>query len=249
VVMRGLRIGIVAAAFAAIGCDKREVRYDDDLDLGAIKAAFKCGPALTGDRAHACRMLDEFASAAPFAAWPAKGLESWFGRKVCTDAIDAPDRMDFGQVHLKPGLGKAIFPSDAKVDATRDVPHGAPVSGTSASKVSADTRRGYLERIAAAEKGAPPSFTGIPDFERTSLELMWKNAKVPGGTSDHFRLVRSKGTSVLGGPLTTGSDSVKTPSATYFVRGKDKRMLVVYPSWTSPAVPCVAELWKIHVEP
>ena len=92
------------ALLALAACESRKLR-DDDLDVAAAKATFKCGPSLTGDRAQACRMLDDFASAGPFTDAPAKSLETWFGRKVCADVIDSPDAMVFGQVHLKPGVG------------------------------------------------------------------------------------------------------------------------------------------------
>lgn len=240
-------LGVLTLAGSA--CSKRELRYDDDLDLAGLRTSFACASKPSGDRAHACRILDDFSAAGAFQAWPSKGLETWFGRKVCTDSVDIPDRMDFGRVHLKPGLGKALFPDDIKTDPSRDVPVGAEFIAATASNFKADERRGYLEAIEAAKDGVTPKFESLAAFERSSLVRFWETTKTPPGTPKYYRLVRSKGASVLGGALSTGEAS-KNPSATYFMRGRDNRMLVIYPSLgMKPPVSCVAELWKMYSEP
>jgi hypothetical protein len=232
-----------------VGCDKRVLRYDDDLDLPAIGASFKCGDKPTsGDRAQACRILTDFESASPFLEWPSKGVDTWFGRKVCSDSIDNAERVDFGLVYLKPGLGKTTFPDDVKVDTARDLPTGAQFIASSAGKMSPEMRRGYITAIDAAEKGVTPVFAGVSDLDRGSLESFWERTKKGNGTADFFRLVQSKGPSVLGGALTK-EGTAKTPSATYFIRAVGLRMIVVYPSWAEYPTPCVAELWKIHSSP
>lgn len=230
-------------------CGGRALRYDDDLDLDALKTSFKCeGGPHAGDRGHACRILDDFKDGDTFDEWPKKGLESWFGRKVCTDSIDASDHVDFGRVHLNVGVGKASFPDDVKVDPSRDVPYGAQFIAESASGKSPELIRGDREAVDAAMAGTTPHFAGFSDMDRASLEAFWEEQKTPPGTPDFFRLVRSRSKSILGGPLTDDAGK-KLPSATYYLRVKGKRMLVVYPAWGTTTVPCVAELNKIYTAP
>ena len=75
------------------------------------------------------------------------------------------------------------------------------------------------------------------------MESFWNSVQRPPGTTLWIALVKSKGASIIGGAYST--DVKLGWSGNYFVRQKDKRMLVVYPSETTP---CVAELWKIHTE-
>lgn len=233
-----LPVGVLLA-----GCG-RKLTYADDLDVAALKSTFACASSPSGDRAQACRILDDFASAGPFTDAPAKSLETWFGRKVCTDTLDAPDAMVFGQVHLSPGKGAPSWPADVKTDPSRDLPFGAQFIGTSISRISPPSLKPEYEKtIQAAEKGTQPSFANLDDFDRRTLERFWHDVQRPPGTTGFQALVRSRGTSVLGAPYT--SEATTKPSASYFLRGKGDRMLVVYPS---PSSPCVAELWKIHSE-
>lgn len=244
----GVALGLVALAQLA-GCTKRRLR-DEDVDLGAARAAFACDAKPTGDRADACRILDDFASAGAFQAWPTKGLETWFGRKVCSDAIDKPDFIDFGRVHLKPGEGLRSLPSDVQFDAARVVPTGAQFIASSAGQFPPALRPGYVGAIESAKAGTTPTFEGFSDFDRKNFVDFWETSKKPPGTPDFYWLVRTKGPSVVGAPYTTDTDP-KSPSAAYFVRGKDRRMLVVYP-WADlkkPGPTCVAELWRIYVAP
>jgi hypothetical protein len=233
---------------ALTGCDQRALRYDDDVDVAGLEAKFGCGDtSISGDRAHACRMLRDFASAQTFSAWPGKGLETWYGRKICIDSIDAKDRMDLTQVHLHPGVGKPVFPQDVKTDPARDVPHGAQFIATSIGSSTPEMLRGYQRTIEAAEQGGEPKLDDLTPFDRDYVRSSWERSKRPPGTKDFYRLVTSKGTSILGGPLTT--DAKDTPAATYYVRGKDKRMLVFYASWGDKPTPCIGEAWRIHIEP
>jgi len=220
----------------------RHLTYADDVDVKALEATFKCGGSMSGDRAHACRILADFASAGPFESAPTKSLETWFGRKVCADAIDAPNRMDFGQVHLKPGIGTATWPDDVKTDPSKDLPFGAQFIATSVGTLTPPTLKAEYEKtVVAAEKGTTPSFDDLDPHDRDLLKLFWESVQRPPGTTLWVRLVRSNGSSLLGGAFS--SDVTTKPSANYFVRGKANRMLVVYPH-----MPCVAELWKIHTE-
>jgi hypothetical protein len=239
---------IVGLAFAATGCSKRALRYDDDVDLAGMRAAFDCGKGPTaGDRAEACRIVGDFANGVPFEAFPAKGLETWRGRKVCSDAIDKPDAMDLGMVYLHPGIGKAIFPDDVKTEPARDVAHGGLFIPGSASFKNPVMRLGYEEMIAAAREGRAPAFTMVPPEERSFLQLVWDNGqKTPNATSEYYRLVRSKGKSILHNPMTT--EDGHGASAMHFVRANGPRMIVVQPGGHG-APPCVSELWKTYVEP
>lgn len=234
---------LVVAVAALAACNQRKVR-SEDIDVAAVKAMFKCAPSLSGDRAQACRMLDDFASAGPFTDAPTKSLETWFGRKVCTDMIDAPDAMVFGQVHLKPGVGTPSWPSDVKYDPSRNVAFGAQFIGTSVGRITPPSQKAEYEKaVDAAEKGTTPSFANLDDFDRNRMEGFWNSVQRPPGTTLWSALLKSDGASIVGSPFTSES---KLPfSGTYFVRQKDKRMLVVYPAETTP---CVAELWKIHTE-
>lgn len=226
-----------------LGCG-RKLTYLDDVDTTRLKTSFRCAPSLTGDRADACRILDDFASAGPFTSAPMKGMETWFGRKVCTDAIDAPDRIDFGQIHLKPGVGQALWPDDVKTEPSRDLPYGAQFIGTGVGQIKPTSLRlEYQKTLAAAEKGTTPDFSNLEKFDRDRMIDFWNSVKKPPGTTLYVRLVQSKGASVLGDPYT--SDAKERPSANYFLRGKGDRMLVIYPSTSAP---CVAELWKIYTE-
>lgn len=235
-------VSCVALAIVFLPSCARRVRYEDDLDVGGLQKTFQCGPDVKGDRAHACRILADYASAGRFEAAPTKKLESWFGRKVCLDTIDSSTRFDFGQVHLQPGLGVALFPKDVKVDPSRDVPYGAQFIATYTTTKVPGMRPGHEAMFAAAAKGAVPTFEGSPD--PASHQRLWESVKRPPGTAEFYRLVQSTGPSILGGQSITGETAVR-PSATYFVRGKDARMLVVYPG---AGTPCVAELWRVHTE-
>ena len=231
------------ALTALVACNTRKLR-DDDLDVAAVQATFKCNASPAGDRAQACRMLGDFATAGPFTDAPTKSLETWFGRKVCMDMMDDPSAMVFGQIHLKPGVGVPSWPSDVKFDPARNVAFGAQFIGTSVGAITPPSQRAEYEKaVAAAEKGTTPSFANLDDFDRNRMENFWNSVQRPPGTTLWQGLVKTNGASIAGAPSTT--DSKLAWSATYFVRQKDKRMLVVYPSATAP---CVAELWKIHTE-
>jgi hypothetical protein len=233
----------LACALFASGCG-RKLTYADDVDTAALDTAYKCSGSPSGDRAHACRIIADFASAGPFDVPPQKPLETWFGRKVCADKVDLPDQLDFGQIHLAPGVGKADWPDDVKTEPARDLTYGAQFIGTSVGSIApASQRAEYQKAIAAAEKGNTPNFDNLADFDKDRMNRFWESVKRPPVKSDFQRLVKSNGKSVLGVPYT--SDAKQKPSAAYFLRGKDDRMLVVYPS---PQAPCVAELWKIHTE-
>jgi hypothetical protein len=238
---------MMVLAAAAPACTKRELRYDDDVDIAGLQAAFDCGKSPTGDRAEACRIISDFASGAPFEAFPAKGLETWRGRKVCTDSLDATDRFELPAVYLHPGIGKPLYPDDVKTDPARDVAHGAIFIPGIASFKNPAMKIGYLEFIDAAREGRAPTFAAAPPEERSFLQLGWDGGqKPPNAGSDFYRLVRSKGKSILEAPMT--NDDGKGASAQYFMRANGPRMVVVQPGGRG-APPCVMELWKTYVEP
>lgn len=245
---------VLPLASGTAGCEGRKLRYDD-LDLAPARAAFQCAPGLAGDRGHACRMLDEYAAAERFATWPAKGLETWYGRKVCSDAIDSPDRIDVAQVHLSPGPGKAIFPADVKTDPSKDVPYGAQFIATSASSKLPGVIQGYRLLVQAAESGTEPQLAALSPEDRELVVRSWESSKRPPGTVDFWRLDGTDGKSIRGAAFS--NDVEKGPSASYFLRGASGKnggknggkMLLV---WTSndPKVPwCVGEAWRIFVAP
>ncbi|MEO7091715.1 MAG: hypothetical protein ABI175_00605, partial [Polyangiales bacterium] len=62
----------------------------------------------------------------------------------------------------------------------------------------------------------------------------------------YYRLVRSKGRSILGNPRT--SEDGPGASAQHFVRANGTRMLVAHPGGNGVPT-CVAELWKTYVAP
>ena len=236
-------------AVGAVGCGGKSLRYDDALDIDALKETFRCGGGPhSGDRGHACRILEEWKDADTFDEWPKKGLETWFGRKVCSDSMDSNERIDFGRVHLIPGVGKPAFADGVKVDPSRDVPYGAQFIVAPLTAKSPELMRGYREAVDAAMSSTTPHFAGFSDLDRASLEGFWDEQKKPPGTTDFYRLVRSKGKSILGDPLTDDVGS-KLPAATYYLRVKQKRMLVIYPAWGTAPFPCVAELDKTYVAP
>lgn len=235
---------LLALSLLACGSE-RKFRYED-YDMADARAAFQCAPGLAGDRKEACRMLDEFAAADAFAAWPAKGVETWLGRKVCSDRIDEANALDMAQVHLSPGIGQGSGGTGVKTDASRDVPYGAEFIATSASASSPDAMKGYRLVIDAAAAGTEPKLDTIPEVDRTPVQLFWNTAKKPTGISS-WRLVKTDGKSVSGNTHTT--DIPKGPSASYFMRGKANKMLIVYAS-NDPKVPtCVGEAWRIATAP
>jgi hypothetical protein len=235
----------------------RKLTYADDVDTNALKASFKCGGSTTGDRARACRIIDDFASAGSFESAPAKGHEAWVGQLLCTDGLDLPDSMNFAGVYLMPGPGEKTWPDDVKTDPARDLPYGAHFGNQYVSKITPESQKSeYAKTIEAAEKGSSPDFTNLEAFDRERMDRFWAGLKKPSDMANrkYHRLVRSNRTSVLGNPFT--SETKMRPSATYFVRAKPPRMIVVYPgskepgSAPKPNVPdCVAELWKISGEP
>jgi hypothetical protein len=121
-----------------------------------MRAAFACQSSPTGDRGHACRILDDFATAETFSLWPQKGLESWFGRKVCGHTAESPILILFGRVHLRPGEGKPTLDAGAKADPTRTIAFGAQVIESSAKLGSESLRAGYLAMIEAAAAETAP---------------------------------------------------------------------------------------------
>ena len=243
-------LSFCALASVVVGCSKRELRYDDDVDVAGLQAAFECAKSPTkGERADACRIIGEFANGVPFEAFPAKGLETWRGRKVCTDSIDATDRIEVPAVYLHPGIGKQLFPDDVQTDPARDIAHGAMFIPGIASFKNPATRVGYEDMIAAAREGRAPVFTSAPPEDREFLQLAWEGAQKPPSSDPnptYYRLVRSKGKSILGNPRTTADGH--GASAQHFVRANGARMLVAQPGGQG-APACVAELWKTYVAP
>jgi hypothetical protein len=254
-------MGAMRTVIAALGiltlssACSRKLSYADDVDTNALKAAFQCSGPTSGERARACRIIDDFASAGPFESAPAKGHEAWAGQMVCADAVDVPDGIAFAGVYLKPGVGEKLWPDDVKTDPSRDLPFGGHFGNSYVSKITpVSLKSEYLKANEAAEKGTSPDFSKLSDFERATMDRFWENLKKPPDMANrkYQRLVRSNGKSVLGNPFT--SDTKMRPSATYFVRSKPPRMLVVYPASKEPgaaakSTDCVAELSKIFVEP
>jgi len=233
---------VVLLVWAIAACDSRRLSYADNVDLDAMRASFGCASSPAGDRAQACRMIEDFASASAFTDAPKKSLETWFGRKVCLDALDRKDIILFGQVHLKPGVGTATWPDDVSTDSSRDVAYAAEFVNASVGAIAPTSLYAeYDKAIDAASKGATPDFSNLGPFEASRMTSFWESVKRPPSASKTWaRLVRSDGKSVLGGP-SASKDGV----ATYFIRAQGNRMLLVY---ASKAIPCVAELWKIHAE-
>jgi len=252
-----LKLAVLVGIAVVLPSCGRKLVYADDIDTKALEASFKCADSPTGDRARACRIIADFAAAGSFESAPAKGHEAWAGRMYCADSIDVPDSMAFAGVYLKPGLGEKQWPDDVKVDPTRDLPYGAHFGNQYVSKITPPSQKAEYEKaVEAAEKGAAPDFSNLTAFDRERMDRFWADLKKPSDMASrkYYRLVRSNGKSILGSPFT--SDAKMKPSATHFVRADGARMLVVYPGSKEPGSPpkpnvtdCVAELWKIFVEP
>jgi hypothetical protein len=239
---------VILGVFAVMGLTacRPAIRYDDDVDIVAAKRDFQCTPAPGAPaKADACRILDDFANAQTFAAWPASGVEVWYGRAHCSAEPEDVANVNWAAVAFQPGAEPVSTPgSNAKTDPSRAIPSGVftMISRTS-NMVIPDGRVAQQRLLDAAMHGTHPDFSDLPSM-KASYDDIWSRLHHPPPGS-YVSLSKSTGVSVLESALDTNAEG---SAALRYLRAKDNRLLIVQPARpvksTPPPETCVAELWK-----
>ena len=238
---------VLAIAMLLPGCNRKPaVRYDDDVDIAAAKRVFGCALAPSDPAsADACRILDDFAGAGTFAAWPAaNGMDMWYGHLHCSALTEDAGNVSWAAIVFHDGAEPTTMPSEnATIDASRAIPVGIFSMFSRSSMKDDDGRAAQRHLFEAAEHGTHPDFTDVPSL-RSFFEGIWSDLRHPAPGS-YVSLSKSTGTSVLENAFTT---SVPGSSAAKYLRAKGNRLLIVEPARpghsTPPAETCVAEVWK-----
>lgn len=197
----------------------------DDVDLSAVRTAFRCGQGAAADAA-ACHALDAFLAAGPVRDWPTgSDVQVWLGADHCVSPTTSGTHAAYQLVYLREGPGTAPL---GTVAPARVLSRSAVFASSQIDTSSMPAEAAALAAIARGE---------TPDASTTG-ELWRVIPESPEGaeSANVYRTLVSalSGISVGDGDASTGM---------WFLRSDGTHLLLVSPSIQGG---CASELSRVR---